>query len=587
MRLWFSALTLFLGAHAWAGGKVAGPSEIPSVAVGVPVSPLAHSAGPAPAGTLATPTLGLPASLPVAQPVGLARRMAAALVAKVQALAGVGESVPSWPGKAGEKVRLGRASWTLAKIADKGGGSTVWDARHRDEVVKILHPELAALPHYGEEAALLSAIKRSDIPHARLIAASKDGRVMVKERLEGDKLSALLEQGFEDRHRHGWAELAARLIRAGVTADLAGSNVVWSRWRGRWALFDAGGIEPAGPEKALRQMLSPQARAAGVDSVAFLRALRGRLGPGSIAWIKTDAALRAAPEFTADIAALREHDRASAAAPLLEFRAGSERAPFPDAVVKPSAVVKALGYDPYKVKPRWALHGDDPGKLNTRVFRVEPPGKPKAVVKETSWEIVRNEIALRRVVRRFFGRWFDVPSALAVRNGLESYLVMEHKEGGPAYGTSPLTREQRVALAILANAFGLWDVNPGNILFSARARPSLIDFEQALGRREPVVSRVPDERITLEMPWMSRHETNRIEDYQPAIRAWRRLLGEAATRAAIREDFVASGFTGPEAAGLLRLVDANTSDLDWTLQNDAEFVNQFAGGPDPGLGRNR
>ncbi len=130
-------------------------------------------------------------------------------------------------------------------------------------------------------------------------------------------------------------------------------------------------------------------------------------------------------------------------------------------------------------------------------------------------------------------------------------------------------------MGILANAFGLWDVNPGNVLFGSGARPVLIDFEQALSRRQPAPSRIPDERIALEMPWMSRHATNRIEDYQPGIRAWRALLARPAVREGLRGDFLAAGFTQPQAEGLLRLVDANTADLDWTLHNDAEFVNQF------------
>ena len=576
MRLWLPALTLFLAHNTWAGGKLSGPVEIPAVNLGVGAAPIAGAVSLPQTAPQTTSTLGLPSALPVARPVGLARRMANALVAKVQSLAGVGENVPSWPGKEGDRVRLGKTSWTLAKIAGEGGGSTVWDALHRDQVVKILHPELAELPHYGDEAELLKALKHSDIPHARLIASSKDGRVMVKEKIEGDKLSVMLARGFEDRHREGWSELAAKLIRSGVTADFAQGNVAWSRWRGSWIFYDAGGIRDAGPESVLRQMLTPEAKAAGLHAAAFLRGLRGRLGPSSTSWTKTENALRSSPEFADDFAALQAADRALPAAPRLGFESSREPGPFPDRVVSTSKEVrKAVGYDPQTIKPRWALHGDDPGKLNTRVYRVEPPGKAKAVVKETSWEIVRHELAMRRVVRRFFSRWFDVPSAFAVNNGMDSWLLMEHKEGGPAYGTEPMTLEQRVAMAILMNAFGVWDVNPGNILYATGGRPVLIDFEQALSRRSPVASRAPDERIALEMPWMSRTSLNRIEDYQPAIRAWREFFAKTDTQDAIRAELVLGGFSEPEAAQLLRLIAANTADLDWTLQNDAEFVNHF------------
>ena len=77
------------------------------------------------------------------------------------------------------------------------------------------------------------------------------------------------------------------------------------------------------------------------------------------------------------------------------------------------------------------------------------------------------------------------------------------------------------------------------------------------------------------MPWMSRFELNRIEDYQPAVRAWRALLAEPSSSAALLADFQAAGFSAEEAAAALEVVKANTADLDWTIQNDVDFVNQF------------
>ena len=78
------------------------------------------------------------------------------------------------------------------------------------------------------------------------------------------------------------------------------------------------------------------------------------------------------------------------------------------------------------------------------------------------------------------------------------------------------------------------------------------------------------------MPWLSRFEINRAEDYQPAARAWRALMAEPASSDALLADFEAAGFSAEEAAVMLATVKLNTSDLDWAIQNDVDFVNQFA-----------
>jgi hypothetical protein len=247
-----------------------------------------------------------------------------------------------------------------------------------------------------------------------------------------------------------------------------------------------------------------------------------------------------------------------------------------DSVVSPKELVKRLGWDPRRAKQRIKLHGDDPGKLNTVITLLREPGRPELVMKSAQWHIIRNEAAVRRLARRFFGRYFRVPASLAVQDGLDSWMVMENADGSPSYG-NPFTLEQRVAVALFARTFGLSDMNQGNVL-TARTRglPWLIDFEQAFGRAGPDSGKhVPDERIALEKPWMSRFERNVIEQYQPAIKAWRATLKLPESRAGIEADLVASGFTKAEAAGLLALFDANAADLDWTLQNDADFVNQF------------
>ncbi len=489
------------------------------------------------------------------------------------------ETVPAWPGKAGDAVRVGRIKAVLGKVAGHGGTSTVWQSRDENYAIKILHPETLSLPDVRREAETLRAIGKSDLPVAKLLAESRDGRVLVKEFIKGETAQAILDRGaFTRLPMQGWPELAAKLIKAGVSADLARGNLVWQHWEGRWVIVDGGGLTDARPRAVLEQMMDPDLLSrAGVDPVEFLSGLRARLGPDSAPWAKTLEDLRGLKAGTPALAELARRDAAAPAGPVLVFGpAPKGPAGLDDTIVSAGQAAKRLGYDPLLAQTRTKLHGDDPGKLNTVVLAVEQPGKTPLVVKIAEWKIIRNEVALRRLARRFFGRYVRVPASLAVKRGSDSYLVMEQVRGSPNYYKDSFNGEQRVAMALFAHTFGISDMNLGNV-FTAGGKdlPWLIDFELALGRSRPIAGRFPDERITYEMPWMSRFSHNRVEDYQPGVRAWRALLAKPETRAAILNDLTVSGFTQTEAAELLARFDLNAADLDWTLQNDADFVNQF------------
>lgn len=490
-----------------------------------------------------------------------------------------GERVPSWPGKAGDIVRIDGRKLILDKPAGDGGTSKVWRSRDGNFAIKLLHPGAMALPGVREEAATLRALANSDLPVAKLVAESRDGKVLVKEFIDGTTARDLLERGaFSRSQAEGWPELAAKLLSAGVTADLARGNLVWQHWRTRWVIVDAGSLAPGAAKAVLDQLLAPELLSrAGLDGAAFLSGLRARLGPDSAAWARTLAELKTMRTAAQPLAELARRDAARPAAPRLVFGpAPKGPAGLDDTVVSAREAVRRAGYDALNAKTKYKLHGDDPGKLNTTILAVEAPGKTPYVVKIAQWDIIRNEVALRRLARRFFGRYFRTPASVAVKNGYESYMVMEKLDASPSHYKNPLNKEQRVAAALFIRTFGVSDVNPGNVLAGHDGGlPWLIDFEQAFGRAAPVAGRVPDERIALEMPWLSRGERNAVEDYQPGVRAWREILGKPETRAAIIGDLTASGFTPAEAAGLFARFELNAADLDWTLQNDADFVNQF------------
>ena len=490
-----------------------------------------------------------------------------------------GERAPAWPGKAGETVRVGRIKTTLSAVIGQGGTSTVWKSADRNFAIKLLHPGTRALPGVADEASILRALAGSDLPVAKLLAESRDGSVLVKELIEGETATTLLGRGPLSRTQaEGLTELAAKLIASGVTADLASGNLVWQHWRTRWMIVDAGGLKDGDPGDVLAQLMAPDVMArAGLDPAAFLAGLRARLGPDTAAWAKTLAALRGLKAAAEPLKALGRRDAAAPAGPDLVF-GPSPKGPagLDDTFVNAGDLKKRVGYDPMLSKKKFKLHGDDPGKLNTVILSVVEPGKTPVVVKIAQLSIIRNEIAVRRLARRFFGRYARVPASVAVESGYESYMVMQKLDASPDLYKDSFTLEQRVAMALLARTFGLGDVNQGNVLAAHDGGPPwLIDFEVAFGRAAPFAGRLPDERIALEMPWMSLHSRNRVEDYQPGIRAWRALLAKPQTRAAILSDLAAAGFEKDEAASLLALFDRNAADLDWTLQNDADFVNQF------------
>lgn len=214
------------------------------------------------------------------------------LWAMVKSWLPIGDRIPSWPGRPGEKVRLKGRTLRLDRPLADGGGSRVWRTNDRDLVVKILHPEFRSLPHYADEAALLRSIKDADIPHSRLLAASSDDSVMVKEFIEGEGAAELLGRGFTNLQKEGWAELASKLVRAGVTADLTPGNLVWEHRKTRWTIVDAGGITPGGPAETLDQLMTRSAEIAGIDPSAFLSGMRSRLGPDSPQWARVLEHLR-------------------------------------------------------------------------------------------------------------------------------------------------------------------------------------------------------------------------------------------------------------------------------------------------------
>jgi len=492
---------------------------------------------------------------------------------------------PAWPGRSGDRIRLEGRTFVLGRRLGEGNSAVVYHAEggHWGYAVKLIHPGFRGIPYYAAEVEALRDLDRTNIPHAKLIAHSADGLVVVKEFVEGDSGRALLGRGaLRASQKENLADLAARFIAIGYTGDLAPGNLVFAHWGDGWTLIDGGGFAMARPWETLKQfLLGDFVEKGGVEPVAFLAAIRGRLGPDSQAWARVLSDAPGAPTLQRYLEALAAADRDRPAGPALEFSPGHADPVLSDSLLSAREVRRRLGYDPATLKPGIRLHTDDPGKLNTVVLQIAPAQGPARVTKRASARIIHNELFLRHVVRRWFGRYFDTPRALGYPvGGGESLLVMEHVAGDKSYVDTRLDLSQRVALALLVHTFGVGDMNEGNILYTGGNGVSLIDFEQALSRSAPNLRRVPDESIAAEMPWLRRRASNHAENYFSGIRQWRELFLRPETQKELAAMLRESGFAPGEVPGLLAVFRANLEDLPWSIQADVEFVNHFSPSPD-------
>lgn len=479
------------------------------------------------------------------------------------------DRAPSFPPKPDQKVRVAGKTYTLGRLIES---TPEWSLHElggfgrSEEAVLVFAPEARAA--FEAEKKGLEALANTAVPHSQLKAAGDGVLVLVRRNLNGWETRKILAEGIKKSQANGIADLAAVLIRQGATADLRPDEVLWEHWRGQWTLKRGAGFRTGSAWASLSQLWGWDK---GVpDRAAFLSGLRGRLGPESKEWGQVVGEAPKHAELRTALDELARRDAARAPPAAMSFTPGRSDAVFSDEILSPRALAKRLGYDPAGVKERTALHADDPGKLNTSVSMLEPKGGRKAVLKGADESIIRNELFMRKVVRAFFGAYFDTPGALAVMRGYDSYMVMEEAGGGKSWAGPRLSPEQRVALALLAHTFGLGDMNPGNLFYGPTVW--LIDFEQALSRHGPVSNRIPDERILQELPWVDAKEPPPMEDFLPGIKAWRELFLQAGTQRAVEKMLGESGFGPEEISRTMAVLRDNAAELEWTIQADIDFT---------------
>lgn len=160
-------------------------------------------------------------------------------------------------------------------------GEPSWDGR--ELVIKVIKP---TVNNPQRELRSLELLSGTDIPHAKLIAASHDGRVMVKEFVRGQTLEEIsTKRALSSEEVKGLADYWSRLIKSGLRTDIFPGNIIWDHGRKTWALIDVGGVGKGAALSALelfvKEVLLPSyqksGKSLGVDPVEFFSALREHL----------------------------------------------------------------------------------------------------------------------------------------------------------------------------------------------------------------------------------------------------------------------------------------------------------------------
>jgi len=492
------------------------------------------------------------------------------------------DSAPAFPAKTGDTGRIGGRNYRLGGEIGEFNGAKLYSAElqgYGTVGVLVYGPE--ARERMRESVRGLERMDALDLEQNRLIAADFDNGIVIQWHRSFNPASKVIAGRFGGNHFNGLTQLAAKLLLAGKTADLSPGNLIWDHWTSKWARLSGVGFRDGSAWDVLSQVFSDEfGNKTGIIPERFYSAVRARVGPDSKAWKKVLQEAAGVPELKKHLDALARRDAARPPPAGLVFEAVEPDTVLDDAIVTPRQLKKRLGYDPNSVKGKVNLHADDPGKLNTSILGISPPGKTPRVLKAARAGIIQNELFLRKVVKRWFSRYFDTPGSLAVLNGEDSYMVMEVAEGGKAWTAPELSIEQRAALASLVHTFGISDMNPGNLL-QGSGRTMLIDFEQALSRRQPVNSRLGSTGLIDELPWVRQkrgYEADKreyrieVEDFFPGVRDWRAELAKPETQAELRRMMLDSGFSDEEAAHYLAVFNLNAADLLWTIATDVEYA---------------
>lgn len=235
-------------------------------------------------------------------------------------------------------------------------------------------------------------------------------------------------------------------------------------------------------------------------------------------------------------------------------------------------LVAQAGFDPARA-PGALL--SDPEKAASEVYRVAPPKGPTRIVKFAPEETIVNELFARLVIENFelFNDKLRSPRASAFRRLLRR-PVMLMEDAGRTPGPIEIPLDQKVALAVLAYAIGLEDMNPGSVLKGDWRRSTIGDFEFARYRLEQ--PKVPVETVGAfhKIPWVSITHLNEPKDYRKAIDEWRAMLKVPGTLKTLEGLLRRLGVPERRIAKDLETFKFNAEQMDHELRRDIAAANR-------------
>jgi GGDEF domain-containing protein len=187
----------------------------------------------------------------------------------------------------------------------------------------------------------------------------------------------------------------------------------------------------------------------------------------------------------------------------------------------------------------------------------------------------QNEMLGRELVRRFFPE-FGTPEGLSYEDG-NVFVTMSRYSEGKNSSLKPwadMTAEQRASLSILAEVFGLSDINHGNILFGGD-RPELIDFE-SIGRDQPHDS-AQIARIMIKKGWapfVDRGAYNDPAAYEAQIARWKERFQDPEFQKKLDEGLGAAGIKGKEAETYKKNLGINLTNYEKNIRAYLDIVNE-------------
>lgn len=200
---------------------------------------------------------------------------------------------------------------------------------------------------------------------------------------------------------------------------------------------------------------------------------------------------------------------------------------------------------------------------------IDLSGERFSRIKRTE-QAAKNELAITALIDKYFSSVFVTVETIAYPKGDGSYIVLRKMIPNlePNFDIDKLTPNQKSNLAILANVFGLNDLNFGNILHSPTGEVVLLDFEQLLYGKSYLSLAELDllkENIKTFLSWghfpfVDRNGENSFDTYNAEYIRWQALVNSPTFIQNFSEILRESGFTQEQINTYISVIKQNIED---------------------------